>query len=102
MTQHDDNCGGTCPEHSGMKGGQKLIIWLVGLLIALLISVGGAQLNMLTSLSSDMAVVQTKLAELDYRYASSERMRLMEQEIATLKVLCRIQGNSNQLPEMHP
>lgn len=83
-----DNCE-NCNEHSGMESRQKLLIWMLGILIAVLVTVGGAQINMMMAIGSDVAVIQSRLTDLDYRYASSERMRVIEQDVAALKMICR-------------
>lgn len=84
----EQDCG-TCNEHSGMESRQKLTTWLLGILIAMLLGVGGAQINMMLALRSDVSVVQTKLEELDHRYASSDQLQRVERELAELRYLVR-------------
>lgn len=77
-----------CQEHSGMESRQTLLLWLTGILIAALITVGGAQITMLMTLREDVAVVQTQLSGMDDRFATEKRMSHVEQDVAVLKIVC--------------
>lgn len=68
-----------CSQHSGMEGRYTLILWLLGILIAVLVTVGGF-------LAVAVSDIRTQISTVPYQYEQLvERNRETKEEIKDVK-----------------
>lgn len=82
-----------CVAHSGNEARAKLMLWLMGILIALMISTGGSMIVMMLGVKTDIAVLTTNqvVTSVKFQAAETERMQLKNEMDQLLKRLDRLE-----------
>ena len=83
-----------CIEHSGVKGQQKTVIWLLGILIALLVTVGSFLCVTTSSIQNQVAVIPIQLKQLADRDGELKsdireidtRLKVVEEKCVQIKI----------------
>jgi len=92
MSELKESCD-VCPAHSGVEGKQQLIIWLLGIMIAITLSVGSYTTLSLNEIQKQVYIIPTQLKYLsdndneikDSFKKLEERVNLLEHTIRNTK-----------------
>jgi uncharacterized protein HemX len=78
----------TCQAHSGMESTQRLTLWLLGILIALILTVGGSMAVSINSIDKQVAVVPIQL-----QYIADNQKKFKEETQTSIeKIDCRVEA----------
>ena len=75
-----------CTAHSGMETKNRTILWLLGILIALMITIGGAQFAILLDVKAQIAGYSYRMAASDEAdKGMKDRLQLLEQRLQDIE-----------------